>query len=195
MVGRSGVEATYDQLLRGHRWFPRCVGGLAWAGKWACLGNEPAVPGQDLRLTIDLDVQRAAENALGDRDGSIVALDPHTGDVLAMVSRPTFDPNAVCCEDRPQRTGTRWSPIPTIRSAEQGDSGAARAGLHLQDHHVGGRSGRAVIAQNLKVDCQGGATLLRAVLCLRRARHGDVEYSQRDPVSPATPTTTHWRKG
>ena len=52
-----------------------------------------AQSGKDLRLTVDLDVQMAAETALGDREGAVVAIDPHTGEVLAMVSHPGFDPN------------------------------------------------------------------------------------------------------
>ncbi|OGW55695.1 MAG: penicillin-binding protein 2, partial [Nitrospirae bacterium RBG_19FT_COMBO_55_12] len=50
-------------------------------------------PGMDLYLTIDLDAQRAAEEALGDRAGAVVAMDPNTGEVLTLVSRPNFDPN------------------------------------------------------------------------------------------------------
>ncbi len=57
------------------------------------MGQELATPGQDLRLTIDLDIQMAAEQALEGKIGAIVAMDPHTGEILAMVSRPTFDPN------------------------------------------------------------------------------------------------------
>ena len=52
-----------------------------------------AMPGNDLRLTIDLDLQMVAEAALGEKPGAIVALDPRTGEVLAMVSHPSFDPN------------------------------------------------------------------------------------------------------
>src|SRR5579863_921567 len=52
-----------------------------------------ALPGNDLRLTIDLDLQMAAEAALGPLSGAVVALDPETGEVLAMVSHPSFDPN------------------------------------------------------------------------------------------------------
>src|SRR6202012_2960577 len=93
VVGRSGVEAAYDGILRGEDGSEdvvvdshgREVGGL---------GTEPARPGQSLRLTIDLDIQRAAENALGDHNGAMIAIDPHTGEVLALVSRPAFDPNA-----------------------------------------------------------------------------------------------------
>src|ERR1043166_4726905 len=57
------------------------------------LGEKPAEAGKPLKLTIDLDVQIAAEQALEGKNGAIVAMDPHTGEILAMASRPTFDPN------------------------------------------------------------------------------------------------------
>jgi penicillin-binding protein 2 len=57
------------------------------------LDQKPAVPGKQLKLTIDIDLQIAAEQALNGRNGAIVAMDPRTGEILAMVSRPTYDPN------------------------------------------------------------------------------------------------------
>ncbi|HET7101200.1 MAG TPA: penicillin-binding protein 2, partial [Terriglobia bacterium] len=57
------------------------------------LGTVNALPGHDLRLTLDLNLQMTAEAAMGDKPGAVVALDPRTGEVLAMVSHPTFDPN------------------------------------------------------------------------------------------------------
>ena len=51
------------------------------------------IPGKPLKLTVDIDLQIAAEEALEGKNGAIVAMDPHTGEILAMVSRPTFDPN------------------------------------------------------------------------------------------------------
>jgi penicillin-binding protein 2 len=57
------------------------------------LESQEAKPGRNLQLTIDLDLQAVAEHAMDGRRGAIVALDPRTGDVLAMVSRPAFDPN------------------------------------------------------------------------------------------------------
>jgi penicillin-binding protein 2 len=57
------------------------------------LEEQPYVPGNDLVTTIDLDLQRAAEDMIGDRSGAVVALDPRTGEVLAMVSKPAYDPN------------------------------------------------------------------------------------------------------
>src|SRR5438128_10628567 len=57
------------------------------------LSETPAVPGQQLKLTLDIDLQIAAEEALEGKNGAIVAMDPRTGEILAMVSRPSFDPN------------------------------------------------------------------------------------------------------
>ena len=92
VVGRSGVEATYDSWLRGVDG-SRDVIVNSHGKEVGQLGQEMATPGHDLKLTIDLDIQMAAEKALEGKNGAIVALDPHTGEVLAMVSRPTFDPN------------------------------------------------------------------------------------------------------
>src|SRR5580692_5706094 len=93
VVGKSGVEEAYDAILRGQDG-SRDVLVDSHGREVGKLGTERSKPGQSLRLTIDMDIQRAAENALGDREGAIVAMDPHTGEILAMVSRPSFDPNA-----------------------------------------------------------------------------------------------------
>ncbi len=92
VVGKSGVEQSYDQLLRGQDGSQDIIVD-SHGREVGILGREPAVPGQGLKLTIDLDIQKAAESAFGDRNGAIVAIDPHTGAVLALVSRPAFDPN------------------------------------------------------------------------------------------------------
>jgi penicillin-binding protein 2 len=92
VVGKAGVEETYDELLRGQDGSREVV--VDSRGREVgYFGIEHAVPGQDLRLTIDNDLQRAAELALGNRNGAIVAMDPRNGEILAMVSRPSFDPN------------------------------------------------------------------------------------------------------
>ncbi len=92
VVGRSGVEESYDPVLRGQDG-SRDVIVDSHGRELGALGIEPATPGKSIKLTIDLDVQKAAEEALGPRQGAIVAIDPRTGEVLAMVSHPTFDPN------------------------------------------------------------------------------------------------------
>jgi penicillin-binding protein 2 len=92
VVGKAGVEETYDELLRGQDG-SRDVIVDSHGREVGYLGIQHAIPGQDLKLTIDNDLQRAAELALGDRNGAIVAMDPRNGEILAMVSRPSFDPN------------------------------------------------------------------------------------------------------
>src|SRR5690606_14593330 len=91
-VGKTGIERYYDEILRGrigHEQVETNVEGRALA----TVGRVPAVPGTDLRLSIDLDLQRAMVAAFGDHDGSAVAVDPRTGEILAMVSLPSYDPN------------------------------------------------------------------------------------------------------
>ncbi len=92
IVGQMGVEEAYEQHLRGE-WGGQQVEVDGAGQVLRILGEKSAKSGKDLQLTIDLEVQKAAEAALGDRKGAIVALDPRTGAILAMVSRPTFDPN------------------------------------------------------------------------------------------------------
>jgi penicillin-binding protein 2 len=92
VVGKMGIESSYEKRLRGE-W-----GGLQMEvdGKGRVtkiLGQKQAKPGEDLILTIDLELQKTAQKALGKYKGAIVALDPNTGAVLAMVSNPSFDPN------------------------------------------------------------------------------------------------------
>jgi len=92
VIGRMGVERGLESHLRGE-WGGQQVEVDGSGRIVRILGEKPARAGADVQLTLDLDVQRAAEAALGDRRGAIVALDPNTGGILAMVSRPTFDPN------------------------------------------------------------------------------------------------------
>ncbi len=91
-VGQWGLEAKYDKYLRG---VPgdRIFEVNALGQKIREVGIRPPEKGNDLYLTIDLAVQKAAENAFGDKAGAAVAIDPNNGEVLALVSLPSFDPN------------------------------------------------------------------------------------------------------
>jgi penicillin-binding protein 2 len=92
VIGQMGIEKAYEQVLRGE-WGGQRVEVDGAGRPIRVLGEKQAKAGNDLHLTIDLDVQKAAEKALGNHQGAIVALDPKNGAVLAMVSYPTFDPN------------------------------------------------------------------------------------------------------
>jgi penicillin-binding protein 2 len=91
-IGKTGLERYYDTILRGRIGYEQVetnVEGRALG----TVGRVPATAGADLRLSIDLDLQRAMVAAFGDFDGSAVAVDPRTGEILAMVSLPAYDPN------------------------------------------------------------------------------------------------------
>ncbi|MBD1936149.1 penicillin-binding protein 2 [Microcoleus sp. FACHB-68] len=92
VIGQMGIEQAFEKQLRGE-WGGQQVEVDSMGQILRVLGDKPAKAGQDLHLTLDLDVQKAAEAALGNNQGAIVALNPNTGEVLAMVSRPAFDPN------------------------------------------------------------------------------------------------------
>ncbi|MFH1776797.1 MAG: penicillin-binding protein 2 [Candidatus Omnitrophota bacterium] len=91
-IGKTGLEKTYDQYLRGQ------TGGTQievdnYGKKVKVLGHKEPTKGQDLTLTIDIDLQKQATELLAGRKGAITVLDVQNGDILAMVSMPDFDPN------------------------------------------------------------------------------------------------------
>jgi len=92
IIGRDGVEKVYDRLLRGQDGMRRVVVDSTGREITEIQRVDP-IPGQDIRLTIDLDLERAAEEQLGGRRGVVVAMNPQNGEILAMVSHPAFDPN------------------------------------------------------------------------------------------------------
>jgi penicillin-binding protein 2 len=120
-VGRSGVEKAFESHLRGE-WGGQQVEVNAAGQVQRVLGEKPARAGKDLRLTLDLPLQQAAERALdGVRKGAIVAMDPQTGAIRALASRPTFDPNLFS----PAPTSSEWAALngseaPLLNRALQG---------------------------------------------------------------------------
>ena len=92
-IGRTGVEAAYESHLRG-KWGGQMLEVNAMGEVQRNLGDRPSEPGRDLTLTLDLDLQRVAEKVLADKPGgAIVALNASDGAVLALASKPGFDPN------------------------------------------------------------------------------------------------------
>ncbi len=176
VVGKSGVEQSYDALLRGQDG-SRDVIVDSHGREVGKLGTEHAIPGKSLKLTIDIDIQRAAENALGDRNGAIIAMDPHTGEVLAMVSRPVFDPN-----DFAVRIGRdEWTKLitdpehPLLNKAIQAQL-APGSTFKIIMAAAGLEEG---VAQDLKVHCSGGVSLFGTYQkCWVHGGHGEVNISK-----------------
>jgi penicillin-binding protein 2 len=179
VVGKSGVEQSYDQLLRGSDGSQDIIVD-SHGREVGILGREPAVPGQGLKLTIDLDIQRAAEAAMGDRNGAIIAIDPHTGAVLALVSRPSFDPNDFSV----RVSRDEWNKLitdprhPLLDKAIQAQLAPGSTFKIIMS--LAGLENN--VAQDLKVNCTGGATFYgRFFACDKR--HGPVDILHAIPFS------------
>ena len=133
IVGTSGVEQYYNDILMGKNGSRQVL--VNSRGKEVgTLSDVQAVPGKQLKLTIDLDLQIAAEEALEGKPGAIVAMDPRNGEILAMVSRPAFDLN----EFAVRITRDEWNQLvtdpgkPLLNKAIQAHAGSW---LGVQDHH------------------------------------------------------------
>src|SRR6202142_2732915 len=154
-VGVSGVEKEYNSVLMGKNGSRRAIVNSR-GREVGRLDETPAEPGKQLKLTVDLDLQIAAEQALGDKNGAIVAMDPRNGEILAMVSRPTFNPNDFAV----RVSRDQWSKLvndddhPLLNKAIQAQLAPGStfkiimATAGLQEN----------VAQDMHVICNGGAT-------------------------------------
>ncbi|KXX64580.1 penicillin-binding protein 2 [Marichromatium gracile] len=91
-IGKGGIEKAHEDLLHGQVGHQQ-VEVNARGRVLRTLESQPPLPGRDLSLYLDINLQRATTDILGDRRGAIVAIDPRNGGVLALVSQPSFDPN------------------------------------------------------------------------------------------------------
>lgn len=99
LIGKQGLEARWEHLLRGKRGY-RLIQVDAFGRQTSMseqvdweLPIKPAVPGADITLTIDKDLQKAAAKAFRGKYGAVVVMNPQTGEIMAMISSPTYDPN------------------------------------------------------------------------------------------------------
>src|SRR5437868_3489272 len=179
VVGKSGVEEMYDAMLRGTDG-SRDVVVNSHGKEVGQLGQQIAKPGTDLRLTIDLDLQMVAEKAMEGKTGALVAMDPHTGEILAMVSRPTFDPNQFAV----RLTKTYWSQIIT-------DPDHPLMNKAIQAQLAPGSTFKIImslaglqesVAQNMHVNCAGGGTFFgryfKCWIADKHMTHGTVDLSK-----------------
>src|ERR1022692_2980248 len=169
VVGMSGVEQYYNDILMGKNGSRQVL--VNSKGKEVgTLSDVPAVPGKQLKLTIDLDLQIAAEQALEGKPGAIVAMDPRTGEILAMVSRPAFDPNAFAV----RVSRDEWNRLMT-------DPGKPLLNKAIQAQLAPGSVFKIImataglqegIAQNLVITCGGGKTFYGRFFKCWIAGHG-----------------------
>ena len=172
VVGISGVERQYNNLLMGKNGSRQAL--VDSRGREVeRLGETEAVPGKQLRLTVDIDLQIAAEEALAGKNGAIVAMDPRTGEILAMVSGPTFDPNDFAVHV----SRDEWNKLVT-------DPDKPLLNKAIQAQLAPGSTFKIImsvagwqenIAQTLHVNCTGGAEFYgRRFGCWVKGGHGAV---------------------
>jgi len=173
LVGKSGLEKQYNEILKGVDGQRRVVVDVA-GREHQVLESAEATPGQNLQLTIDLDLQAVAELALEGKKGAVVALDPRDGSVLAMVSRPAFDPNLFAAHikaaDWKALTSNPENPLINRAIQAQFAPGStfkplvAIAGLET-----------GAVDDNFSVHCGGGASFYgRYFKCWEKRGHGGV---------------------
>jgi penicillin-binding protein 2 len=172
VVGISGVERQYNTLLMGKNGSRQALVD-SHGREVGRLGETEAVPGKQLKLTIDLDLQIAAEEALAGKNGAVVAMDPHTGEILAMVSGPTFDPNDFAV----RVSRDEWNKLvndpdkPLLNKAIQAQLAPGSTFKIIMS--VAGWQEH--IAQDLHVNCTGGAEFYgRRFGCWVKGGHGAV---------------------
>jgi penicillin-binding protein 2 len=179
VVGVSGVERQYNNALMGKNGARREVVN-SHGRTLGVLGETDAIPGKQLKLTVDIDLQIAAEEALEGRNGAIVAMDPRTGEILAMVSRPTFDPNDFAVKV----SKDQWNKLvtdpdkPLLNKAIQAQL-APGSTFKIIMAVAGMQEG---IAEDMHVNCPGGATFygryFKCWVVAEHRTHGDVDITK-----------------
>src|SRR6185437_11268757 len=173
VIGKDGIEREYDSTLRGvdgeRRVLVDSMGRERQVDK-----PKDAVAGKDIQLTLDLDLQSVAELAMDGKRGAVVALDPRNGQVLAMVSRPTFDPNKftgrISTKDWKEIVDDPYKPLMNRATQAEFAPGStfkpfvALAGLES-----------GVIDDQTEFHCPGGASFYgHYFACWRKGGHGNI---------------------
>jgi penicillin-binding protein 2 len=173
LIGKSGIERQYNDTLMGVEGQRQLLVDSRGQVRQV-IGDQAAVPGKDIQLTIDLDLQAVAESAMDGRTGAVVALDPRTGEVLAMVSRPTFDANSFAgrmkTEDWKEIADNPDHPLLNRAiQAQQAPGSTFKPFVALAGLETG------TINDDFTVRCSGGINLYgRYQHCWARTGHGPI---------------------
>jgi penicillin-binding protein 2 len=173
-IGQRGIESAYQDLLAGRAGERRIIVD-SFGHETAEESHSDPIPGRNLTLSIDARLQSVAEDYFKDRVGSVVALDPKTGEVLAILSAPSYDPNLFSR----RMTAAEWSQLvenpakPLQNRAIQNvySPGSAIKAFMAEAGLAGG-----VVLPDTKVYCSGSATFYgRTFHCWRKEGHGSVD--------------------
>ena len=180
VVGKSGVELEYNQVLMGKNGSRQVLVNSHGQDVGKPLDEKPPVDGKQLQLTIDDDLQVAAEEAIEGKNGAIIAMDPRTGEILAMVSRPAFNPNDFAV----RVSRGQWAKLvndddhPLMNKAIQAQL-APGSTFKIIMATAGLQEG---VAQDMHVICNGGAEFygryFRCWISDHHQVHGEVDISK-----------------
>ncbi|RIL08610.1 MAG: penicillin-binding protein 2 [Proteobacteria bacterium] len=175
LVGQYGLEARFERYLQGQRGVKAVVVN-ANGTKIDEASFEPEYAGHNLTLTLDLDVQKAADLALKDKSGAIVAIDPGSGEILAMSSAPRFDPN-MFVSDIPQEVWQDLVAGPGKKLNNRAVQGAYPPGSVFKIFVEAAAFSEKIVSKGEHISCPGymqfGNTRFR---CHKSSGHGPVSH-------------------
>lgn len=173
LIGKAGTEGYYDMFLKGKDGGKQIEVDVR-GRQLRLLGEMEPVPGNNLVLTIDLNLQQIVSDALGDKSGAIVVMNPNNGEILAMVSKPSFDPNMFLGHMTPQQAKTIFSDpsYPLINRAIQA---LYSPGSVFKIVVAAASLENKIIKEEERHSCNGIYKLGdRKFICFHRERHGEV---------------------
>ncbi|BCB97446.1 penicillin-binding protein 2 [Dissulfurispira thermophila] len=175
LIGQWGVEALFDSQLRG---IPgeRIIEVDALGRELRKIQERPPVKGTDINLSIDINIQKAVEDAFGDKAGALVAIKPDSGEILALESLPSFDPNVFSMGI----TANAWKSL-------MEDKKKPMLNRAIQSQYPPGSTFKiitaiaaleeGVINLDAKVNCTGGINYGRWTFgCWKKGGHGLVDF-------------------
>jgi penicillin-binding protein 2 len=177
LIGKFGTEKKLESILRGQGGGQQ-VEVDATGKRLRVVGSVEATAGQSLVLTIETELQQKAEQLLEGREGSIVVLDVHTGEILAMANRPVFDPNAfargITMEEWRSLTKDPLHPL-----SNRAIQGQYPPGSTFKVIMAAAALEKGVISPTTRFSCSGGFPFGKHVFhCWRKRGHGSVDLRQ-----------------
>ncbi|MDI9612905.1 MAG: penicillin-binding protein 2 [Acidobacteriota bacterium] len=177
LVGRSGVERFYDRLLAGKDGRRQVLVDSVGREVGILDESEPVIGGE-MRLTLDLRLQVVAEDALRGKVGVVAAMDPRNGEILALASSPSFDPNSFSR----RISGSDWNEL--VRHPDRPMQNRAIQNSHSPGSifkliMAGAGFGAGMLDNDPAVVCRGGASYYGRVFhCANRSGHGALRLEQ-----------------
>lgn len=177
LVGKVGLEKAWEEELRGYNGGQQIEVDAA-GRKLRVLDEVKTQPGYNLHLTLDLELQEQVEQALGEAEGSVVVLAVETGEVLALASRPTFDPNLFALSIKPNEWRTLVED-PLRPLTNRALRGQYPPGSTFKPFMALAALEEGIITPETRFNCRGGLPFGgRTFHCWKRSGHGSVDLKQ-----------------